>query len=128
MAAQLDHLIVRVNDAERSAAFYAEILGFERAGRIEPFEILRVNPGLIVQLAAWGTEGHEHFAFALEGPEFDAAFERIRGAGISYGDAFDSVGNNRGPGEESGARGPARTVYFMDPNEHLIEIRSYDPA
>jgi hypothetical protein len=28
-------------------------------------------------------------------------------------------------GEEAGARGPAPTLYFNDPNKHLIEIRTY---
>lgn len=30
-----------------------------------------------------------------------------------------------GPGQESGARGLAPTLYFNDPNKHLLEIRSY---
>ena len=44
---------------------------------------------------------------------------------LDYGPTFDSVGVNTGPGEESGAMGDAPTVYFNDPNEHLIEIRTY---
>jgi hypothetical protein len=45
---------------------------------------------------------------------------------IPYGDSFHSVGNNLGPGIEAGARGPAPTLYMNDPNNHLIEIRTYD--
>ena len=37
-----------------------------------------------------------------------------------------NVGNNTGPGVETGARGPAQTIYMNDPNNHLIEIRTYD--
>jgi hypothetical protein len=33
---------------------------------------------------------------------------------------------NTGPGEESGARGLAPTLYFNDPNNHLLEIRTYE--
>ncbi len=29
------------------------------------------------------------------------------------------------PGRESGARGMAPTLYFNDPNKHLVEIRCY---
>jgi hypothetical protein len=36
------------------------------------------------------------------------------------------VGTTRGPGEESGARGLAPTLYFFDPNQHLLEIRCYE--
>ena len=34
--------------------------------------------------------------------------------------SFHAVGNNSGPGTESGARGPAPTLYMNDPNKHLI--------
>jgi hypothetical protein len=57
--------------------------------------------------------------------EFEAAFSRIREAGIPYGDRLDSVGNMRGPGDEAGARGPGKAVYCLDPNNHLIEVRHY---
>ena len=30
------------------------------------------------------------------------------------------------PVDEAGARGSGPTVYFFDPNQHLIEIRHYD--
>jgi hypothetical protein len=32
----------------------------------------------------------------------------------------------RGPGEETGARGPGQAIYFFDPSQHLIEIRHYE--
>jgi catechol 2,3-dioxygenase-like lactoylglutathione lyase family enzyme len=91
-----------------------------------PFTIVRAGPDCQLQLAPWGTPGFEHYAFAVSGSEFDTIFERIRDAGIPYGPTFDSVGANTGPGAERGARGSAPTVYFNDPNRHLIEIRSYE--
>lgn len=36
-------------------------------------------------------------------------------------------GAQQGPGQEPGARGMGETVYFFDPNKHLLEIRTYDP-
>jgi len=126
MAISLDHLIVRVNDLGASLQFYTEILGLRFEGRDGPFGVLRVSPDLTLQLAPWQTEGNEHFAFAMSAQEFESIFKRLREAGIAYGDAFDRVGNMKGPGEESGARGMGKAVYFFDPNRHLIEIRSYD--
>jgi catechol 2,3-dioxygenase-like lactoylglutathione lyase family enzyme len=128
MPIELDHLILRVRDADESVAFYTQVLGLGYEGRREPFAVLRVTPALTIQLAAWGTPGGEHLAFALEPGEFDAAFERIRKAGVPYGDSFHSVGNMKGPGEEPGARGVGRALYLYDPSKHLIEIRSYAPA
>jgi len=126
MAITLDHVILRVNAREESVRFYTEILGLSYEGEREPFSVVRVTPELTLQLAPWGTEGGEHLAFAMTREEFEAAFERIRAAGIEFGDSFHSVGNMKGPGEESGARGPGRSLYFFDPSRHLIEIRHYE--
>ena len=38
----LDHLILKVNDAEQSARFYGAILGFEIEGARGPFTVVRV--------------------------------------------------------------------------------------
>jgi catechol 2,3-dioxygenase-like lactoylglutathione lyase family enzyme len=123
--AQLDHMILAVNDAKETIAFYESILGFEYSGEMEPFSVVRVTPELTLQLAPWGTEGGVHLAFAMEPDEFDAAFARVRESGIEFGDSFHSVGNMQGPGPEPGARGAGQAVYFFDPNKHLIEIRCY---
>ncbi|HEY1959671.1 MAG TPA: hypothetical protein VGH28_28875 [Polyangiaceae bacterium] len=80
----------------------------------------------MIQLAPFGTAGNEHYAYAMSRDEFERAFERVKSAGIPYGDAYDKVGTNAGPGNEPGARGPGPTVYFFDPSHHLVEIRTYD--
>lgn len=126
MAPRFDHTIVRVNDLEESVSFWVEHLGLTDAGRDGPFAVLRIDEGSQIQLAPWGTEGNEHFAFAFEPAEFDRLFAKIREAGIPFGDRFDASANMQGPGSESGARGEGRTVYFLDPNRHLLEIRSDD--
>jgi catechol 2,3-dioxygenase-like lactoylglutathione lyase family enzyme len=128
MAIALDHLILPVNDRAGSVAFYASILGLADEGVSEPFATLRVTAAFVILIAEWGTKGGEHLAFAMSKPEFDAAFARIKSAGIPYGDRFDAVGNNRGPGPETGAQGTGQALYFFDPDRHLIEIRHYDPA
>ncbi len=125
MAVSLDHIIVRVKDLDESVAFWTRHLGLSDEGREGPFAMLRVDASTVFQLAPWGTEGNEHFAFALDPPDFDAAFARLKEDGDAYGDTFHEVGNMKGPGDESGARGPGRTLYFFDPNHHLLEIRSY---
>ena len=121
----LDHLILKVNELDVSVRFYTDIMGFVDEGRDGPFTVLRAGPDCVLQLAPWGTPGFEHYAFAVTGEEFDALFARVQAAGLGYGPTFDSVGTNVGPGEESGARGRAPTLYFNDPNRHLIEIRTY---
>ena len=126
MPIQLDHLILPVGDLDGSIEFFTTILGCTYVGQSEPFSVIRVTPELTIQLAPWGTEGGVHLAFALPYAEFDAAFDRVKAAGIPYGDSFHAVGNMQGPGEEDGSRGAGKAVYFFDPNQHLIEIRHYD--
>jgi catechol 2,3-dioxygenase-like lactoylglutathione lyase family enzyme len=123
---QLDHLIVPVNDRERSLAFYTRILGLTYEGERAPFSVLRVTRDLVLQLGPWGTKGGEHLAFSMTRSEFDDVLRRIREDGIEYGDSFDAVGNMRGPGEADGAHGPGPAVYLFDPNRHLIEIRYHE--
>jgi catechol 2,3-dioxygenase-like lactoylglutathione lyase family enzyme len=121
----IDHLILNVNDISSSVDFYVNVLGFKLEGEEGPFTVIRVDDDFVVLLGPWGTKGGEHLAFALSREEFDHTFARIKQKGIPYGDSFHSVGNNLGPGSESGARGPGPTVYVNDPNNHLIEIRTY---
>lgn len=123
--ATLDHIILKVNDLDASVAFYTQVMGFTDAGSDGPFRVIRCGEAFQMQLAAWGTPGFEHYAFAVSAVQFEQIFARVKAAGIDYGPSFDSVGSNTGPGRESGALGEAPTLYFNDPNQHLIEIRSY---
>jgi catechol 2,3-dioxygenase-like lactoylglutathione lyase family enzyme len=128
LAIELDHLILAVNDRRRSIDFYTGIVGFRHEGEDGPFSMLRVSPGFLIQIAPWGTSGGEHLAFAMPKAEFDFLFERLKLAEVAYGDRFDAVGNMQGPGNETGARGMGKAVYFFDPDKHLLEIRHYDPS
>jgi catechol 2,3-dioxygenase-like lactoylglutathione lyase family enzyme len=119
----LDHLILAVNDLEASVKFFVEVLGFAHEGRDGPFTVVRVSPDFILQLAPSGTSGGEHLAFAMAPAEFDATFARIKARAVGYGSAFDNVGSNTGPGMERGAHGMGASIYFFDPNKHLLEIR-----
>ncbi len=126
--ATLDHVILKVNDLDASLAFYTQVMGFALDGTDGPFTVVRAGPDCQLQLAPWGTPGLEHYAFAVSRDAFDGIFARIRAAGIAFGPTFDTVGSNVGPGSESGARDAAPTLYFNDPNRHLLEIRAYkDP-
>lgn len=126
MSIQLDHLIVAVNDRDRSIDFYTRVFGFAYEGERAPFSLIRVTPDLVLQLAPFGTKGGEHLAFSMTRSEFDDVLQRIREAGIDYGDSFDAVGNMRAPSDADGAKGSGKAVYLFDPSRHLIEIRHYD--
>ena len=126
MSVDLDHIILAVNDRDETLAFYTDVLGLRYEGESPPFSVVRVTDRLTIQIAPWGSGGGEHLAFAMTRDEFDQVFARVRQAGIPFGDSFHDVGNMQGPGDEAGARGPGKAVYFFDPSQHLIEIRHYE--
>ena len=124
MPTALDHMILPVNDADESVAFYTGILGFGRDADSEPFTVVRVTLSSRCS-SPWGTEGHWHPRLLRP--------RRVRrglrsGARACHGDSFHEADNGRGPAPEDGARGPGYAVYLFDPNRHLIELRYYDDA
>jgi catechol 2,3-dioxygenase-like lactoylglutathione lyase family enzyme len=123
--ADLDHIILKVKDVGESAAFYADVLGFRNDGIDGPFTVIRLNEASVLLLAPWGGSGSEHLAFAVSREEFDGIFGRIKSRGLDHGPGPTEVGANTGPGIELGARGEAPSLYFRDPNGHLLEIRTY---
>jgi catechol 2,3-dioxygenase-like lactoylglutathione lyase family enzyme len=126
MTIELDHMILTVNDSARSVGFYETILKFPHESDDGPFSILRVTPGFTLLVAQWGTSGGTHLAFSMTKAEFDAVFQRVKDAALPYGDRYDLVGNMKGPGDERGARGDGKSLYFFDPDKHLLEIRHYE--
>ncbi|MGO4380286.1 VOC family protein [Pseudoduganella sp. RAF19] len=120
----LDHLILNVRDAAASARFYQDILGFRHEGRAGPFEIVRVNAGLTLDLMQSEPALQQHLAFALAREDFEQVHQRLKATGIAFGgNHFERNGGP--PGRTLGARGMADSIYFDDPDHHSIEIRCY---
>ena len=122
----LDHIIVNVNDIESTLKFWKTLFDFKTEGQSGPFTVLRITPDLTFQFAPWGTDGGSHFAFCLEQDEFEKMFTKLKELEIPYGDSFHTVGTQTGPGLEEGAKGMGKSIYFFDPNRHLLEIRTYE--
>lgn len=122
MAIALDHIILSVADVEKSVRFYYKILGF----KYEPVALVRVTPTLVLQLIQRPPQISEHLAFSMSKAECEAAVERLKAAGVPYGDNFDTVGNMKGPGKASGSRKDGRSTYFCDPDGHMLEIIHYE--
>ncbi len=120
MSIQLNHTIVEARDPQASAQFLAGILG------------LQVDPPLAhftpVTLANQVTLDYDqsldpirscHYAFLASDEEFDAAFARIRDAGVAFfADPACRKASQIYHRDSDGCRG----VYFRDPDGHLMEI------
>jgi len=121
----LDHMIVRVRNQAESVRFYQQILAFKHEGRADPFDILRVHEGFTLDLMEQVPRDQVHLAFCLERAAFEAVHLRLMQLNIPFGnEPFDRTGGS--VAKSLGARGMADSLYFYDPDEHNIEIRTYE--
>jgi catechol 2,3-dioxygenase-like lactoylglutathione lyase family enzyme len=124
----LDHIVLNVGDVERSLAFYTERLGLS-AERVErwrkgelPFPSVRVNAATIIDLVKAPAAPAErqlnlaHFCLVTDAGDLDGLAAELTAAGVAI---------ERGPVVRSGARGDARSIYFRDPDDNLVELRTY---
>jgi catechol 2,3-dioxygenase-like lactoylglutathione lyase family enzyme len=115
---ELNHTIVPARDPLASAGFLAGILGLEVSAPVAHFTpVVLANQVALDYDRAETFESH-HYAFLVSDEEFDAAFARITGAGLTY--YADPA--CREPGEIYTSNGTRRGVYFRDPDGHLMEI------
>ena len=127
----LDHIVLNVADVEQSLAFYGGTLGLP-AERVEawrrgelPFPSVRINDATIIDLVAAPSDSSErrlnlaHFCLVTDSQDIDAVARELTAAGVPI---------ETGPAVRSGARGNALSVYFRDPDQNLIELRTYAEA
>ncbi|NJC72430.1 VOC family protein [Planosporangium thailandense] len=130
MAISLDHTIVPATDKQKSAQFLATILGLEASPQWGPFVPVRVGRLALdyADTQLLGGSGapvpRHHYAFLVSEPEFDEIFARIRDAGIAF---YAEPHEPRRPGEINYDRG-GRTVYFDDPDGHVMEVLTHSSA
>ncbi|MHC3469417.1 VOC family protein [Streptomyces sp. 7R007] len=119
MSVELNHTIVHARDNRESAEFLAHILGLELGPEWGPFIPLATSNGVTLDFATIPAESivMQHYAFLVSDEEFDAAFARIRQAGITY----YADPHRKQPGEINHHHG-GRGLYFMDPAGHGMEI------
>jgi catechol 2,3-dioxygenase-like lactoylglutathione lyase family enzyme len=118
----LDHVVLNVEDPERSLAFYCGELGLEPVRvdewrrREAPFPSVRVNAGTIVDLLAIPRTGENanHFCLVVEPADFDT---------LEASGRFTVID---GPGRRFGARGDGTSLYILDPDGNTVELRYYD--
>lgn len=125
----LDHIVLNVQDVERSLSFYSDQLGLPservdqwRAGEVR-FPSLRVNQDTIIDLVQVGgseadgrSENLAHYCLVLECEDMGALRNQLEADGVAVTD---------GPRQRSGARGEAMSIYLRDPDHNEIELRSY---
>ena len=118
MSVQLNHTIVWCRDKQRSATFFAEMLGRPAPTRFYHFLVVPVDNGVSLDfLEAEGEIASQHYAFLIGEEDFDAIYGRIRERGLAH---WADPGRSE-PGRINRNDG-GRGVYFEDPDGHLLEI------
>ena len=118
MAIQLNHTIVNVRDARKSAVFLTELFGLPPAKPFAHFLTVAMANGVTLDFcdADYAPEP-QHYAFLVSEAEFDAIFGRLRASGIDYW--ADPARRQKGEiNRHFGGRG----VYFEEPGGHFLEI------
>ncbi|MBN3929147.1 VOC family protein [Streptomyces verrucosisporus] len=116
-----DHLVLNVEDVERSLDLYCGPLGLEpvrveewRAGKV-PFPSVRVSDTTIIDLVAGPRSGSnvDHICLVVEPLDWQEAVD------------LGTLTVVDGPGPRFGARGTAESVYILDPDGNTVELRWY---
>ncbi|MEH1125297.1 VOC family protein [Micromonospora sp. CPCC 206061] len=118
---EFDHLVLNVEDVERSLAFYCGVLGLEpvrvdqwRDGRIK-FPSVRVTPDTIIDLVRRDRDGSnvDHICLVVDPLDW----HEVIASGV-----FTVL---EGPVGRYGARGEAVSLYVQDPDHNTVELRWY---
>lgn len=121
----LDHTILHVRSHAASLDFYQHVLGLRYEGKAGPFEVLRINPGLTLDLMQQTPKEPVHLAFSVDRATFNEVQVRLRQLNIAFGgDVFERDGQVAS--NSFGARGRADALYFYDSDQHNLELRVYD--
>ena len=121
MISHIDHIVLTVADIERSVAFYARVLGmqavsFGNGRRALQFGQQKIN------LQTLGMEPRNHASVGAGDVCLITDWPTAR---VLARLAAEGVPVLEGPVTKSGAQGPIESVYFNDPDGHLIEVSRY---
>jgi catechol 2,3-dioxygenase-like lactoylglutathione lyase family enzyme len=123
VAIVLHHTIIRSRNRERSAAFFADLLGLEVGDPTGPFVPVEVNEHLTFDFDDRFEFDAGHYAFHVDDATFDALLSRIVGSDIEYGS-----GPGRWMDREINHLGGGRGVYVRDPDGHRYELFTAVPT
>jgi catechol 2,3-dioxygenase-like lactoylglutathione lyase family enzyme len=131
---ELDHIVLRVADVERAVRFYSDGLGLPterldayRSGNA-PFPSVRITPDTIIDLFPpnLGTDPNTAATTATR-PNLDHVclvcadpIETLQAHVAALGLPIET-----GPTRVFGARGTGTSIYIRDPDNTLIELRTY---
>lgn len=121
---RIDHLVLTVLDIQRSAAFYADVLGMQptafgrgRCALVFGQQKLHLHPAdaPVEPHARYPVPGSADLCFITSAPIAEVLDHLVR-VGVPV---------EKGPVTRTGAMGEICSVYFRDPDGNLIEVSRY---
>ena len=124
--AEIDHVVIRCRDQSRSLDFYTRVLGLAEERRLEAIGLiqLRAGAGMIDLVPADPPPTHEgrnvdHVCLGVDTRDMNVLLGYLREQGVEV------LGD---PAERYGARGMGQSVYVLDPDGNIIELKQRPPA
>lgn len=120
----LDHVVLLCRDVEASLAYYGEVLGLEsidveewRRGDAK-FPSVRIDDTTILDLMPGEPEGRntDHVCLVIEPEDLQVLAQR------------KELNVVQGPVRRGGARGQGWSIYAVDPDLHVVELKHYGPT
>ena len=113
----LGEVALRVNDLDKSQAFYADVIGLELMRRFEHAAFFRVAEGYLFDRKTSVEQVHttvDHLAFTIALSDYEAEKRRLEELGLSVTtDTHEWV--------------HWRSLYLEDPDGNEVELVCYDP-
>ena len=127
---EMDHIVLRCEDVERSLSFYTDVLGLKaerleqwRAGEVR-FPSARLNADTIIDffgsdqgpISRDGARNQDHFCMVIEPTDMDELKAKFEALGVEI---------QAGPGKRWGSHGDGISLYIYDPEDNVVELRHY---
>ncbi len=119
--AEIDHVVIRCRDQSRSLDFYTRVLGLAEERRLEAIGLVQLRAGasMIDLVPADPPPTHEgrnvdHVCLGVDTASMDSLVGYLREQGVEV------LGD---PAERYGARGMGRSIYVLDPDGNIIELK-----
>ncbi|WP_266158112.1 VOC family protein [Dyella silvatica] len=124
----LDHIVLRVLDADVMQRFYCEVLGCREERRQDEIGLVQLRAGSsLIDLVrmdsklgrsggvAPGAEGHnmDHLCLSVEGYDEAAILAHLKAHGVRVGEL----------GSRYGAQGEGPSIYLYDPQGNMVELK-----
>jgi|SRR5579859_1938196 len=119
--AEIDHVVLRCRDQDRTLDFYTRVLGLAEERRIAQIGLIQLRAGrsMIDLVPAGGPRVEtalnvDHVCLGVEARDLNEVVRYLRGQ------AVEVIGE---PAMRYGARGQGLSIYIRDPEGNVVELK-----